>query len=161
MITAHTNECIAFIIKVKMKSFNKVIEQISSTIGFEVKLPELSELSTSKPTPDKRHNEDRLGSIAGKYMKGMDNTEGSMVTDRDRKATKQKEQIKKQNETSTTGTVMSGIKFDKLFGSAGGRSLNLSLDEDAVINSKDKHFTARLLPDGRVKVSRAEKPAMG
>jgi len=142
-----------------MKYLKSVLAEMLNTISIDIDVPELKELtdknspSYKKPDTTKVNDNDQ-SKIAGKYFKSPFNVDRSMVSDQDRKAGEEQEQIRKQNETSVTGKTMSQYKFNKLFNQNGERSLNLKVDEEKIINSKDGQFTARLLPDGRVLVRR-------
>lgn len=134
-----------------MKSFKQLAEEIKTKL--DIKLPELSKPNLLNV--GKRNANDQ-SKIAGKYKKGYGNTETSMITQRDREAGEAKGQVKKtldvglQNKT----VVLDRNKFDELLNQSGDRTLNLDDGEEKSINSKTSQYTAQLLPDGRVKITK-------
>jgi len=137
-----------------MSKFITIFEEVMD--GIDLKLPEIK--SKSVTSLGKRNSNDN-SKVAGKYLKGFDNTSKSMVSQRDREAAEAKGQIKNTlNDASKSQVVvLSKAKFDDLLNQSGGRTMDLSDGKPKALNSKSTNYEASLMPDGRVKITKLSK----
>lgn len=149
-----------------MKRFDKIIEEIAMTAD-NMAIPKINDKPYQKsqdytptlPTPTKKRNENDQGKIAGKYFKGMDNTSGKMISDRDKKQNTREGSMKRTLDQSRSGysKVMSQAEFDKLLNDSGGRTLNLSDDGKwKMLNSKTTQYQAKRLSNGKIKLRKVK-----
>jgi len=145
-----------------MKKFDIVINEIFETITKRGDLmgDTMPQLPSYKQKPNDgvgaKYSANDQGKIAGKYRKGVDNVEGSMVSDRDRAAGTEKGQLKTQMDGGgkIQKVVMSQMRFNRLLNQSGERSIDLSDGQEKIVNSKDGELTVTLLGDGRVSLVR-------
>jgi hypothetical protein len=145
-----------------MKRFDQIMEEIAGTLDNNA-IPTINDKPYQKSqdytpnsnTPAKKRNENDQGKIAGKYFKGMDNTSGKMVSDRDKEKNTRKGSMKRTLEQSRSGysKVMSQDAFDKLLNNSGGRSLNFGDDGGwKMLNSKTAQYQAKKLSNGKIRL---------
>lgn len=134
-----------------MKNFKTLFEEIDNKL--DNKLPEIKPPNVLNI--GKRNANDQ-SKIAGKYLKGMDNITKPMVTQRDRNLNTNKGKIKQSldNGIQNRTIVMSQVKFDNLLNTSGGRTMDLSDGNPKSINSKTANYTAQMLKDGRIQITK-------
>lgn len=141
--------------------FDKIIEEISK-ISDDIKLPEIDNTPYKEgvpklPNPGKKRNENNQSKIAGKYFKGLGNSEGKVVSDQDKKKNTRKGSIKRDLDQNRFGysRTMSMKNFEKMLNDSGDRSLNLSDNgEWKSLNSKTGNYKVKKLSNGRVRIKK-------